>query len=544
MSRREGEGTLTSTSAAPAATPDRPAPPLPPVLGRLLRGTFFQAIKTPLAIALAFISVPMVQRAIGESLNGAYLYAWGFGFLQFLLEFGMGSALQREVAGAWTRGDREGVDRSIACGMNFYAVMSLLQAAALLAIAYLFLPLTDFWGHPAESALIVKLLWLQVLTSPFYGLSAVVGAVLQAARRYDVIPRLDLAVVALRFVVLAVGLAAKVDFFVIVATQTALQIVLSLGPGLWVMVRDLGYRPHFAGATRAGFTALTGMSAYLFLIQLSVVLADKVDITILGSALTDPGPAITVYQNVSKPFLQIRQTGWTLTYLVMPAVASLAAARDERGLDRMKYDGPRLLTGLLMPVALLAGIYAGPFLDAWVGPKFVPYAPLLRLFLVATIPLLLSVQVQMAIGMGKIRVIALSAIVGALINLPISFLLTRRIGVAGVIWGTVLTTLFSNGLVPGLYVFKVLAIDARTFLVRSLLAPAAGGLALVVATSALRIVLDPSPVAGGGPARFLPFAAHLAVGSLAYGLGYFAAPAGRGDLALIGRKVRRQDAPA
>ena len=107
------------------------------------------------------------------------------------------------------------------------------------------------------------------------------------------------------------------------------------------------------------------ISFYMFLIQLSVVLADKIDTTILGFALRRRRPrAIAVYQIVSKPFMQIRQTGWMLAYLVMPAVASLAAARDERGLERIKYDGPRLHVGLLLPVALLAWIYAGPFLIA------------------------------------------------------------------------------------------------------------------------------------------------------------------------------------
>ena len=66
--------------------------------------------------------------------------------------------------------------------------------------------------------------------------------------------------------------------------------------------------------------------------QVSVVLADKIDTTILGYALpeTDPGPSITVYQNVSRPFFQIRQAGWTLAYLVIPAVTSLAAVHDAR----------------------------------------------------------------------------------------------------------------------------------------------------------------------------------------------------------------------
>ena len=95
----------------------------------------------------------------------------------------------------------------------------------------------------------------------------------------------------------------------------------------------------------------------------------------------------------------------------------------------------------------------------------------MRLFLVAAIPLVLSVPVQMAIGLNKIKVIALAALAGSLVNLPISCYLTARLGVSGVIWGTVLTTLFSNLLVPGLYVFRELKIDLRTYFRRTLSRP-------------------------------------------------------------------------
>ena len=427
--------------------------------------------------------------------------------------------------------------------MNFYAAVALVQAAALLGVAYFVLPESQFRGRPAELELARKLLWLQAMTAPFYGLSAVLSSVLQAASRFDFFPRLELLVVVLRFALLVLGYAAGIDFFLIVVAWTALQIVLLLGPGLWVMVRELGYVPRFGRVGWADFAPLLRVSGSMFLIQLSVVLADKLDILILGFALPDPGPAITVYQNVSKPFLQIRQTAWMLASLVMPAVASLAAARDERGLERIKYDGTRFLVGLLLPVSLLAWIYAGPFLNFWVGPRFEPYAPLLRLFLVATLPLVLSILSQMALGFGKVHPIAISALAGALVNLPISWFLTRRIGVAGVIWGTVLTTLVSNGLVPGIYLFKVLAVDARTFLARSLSAPAAGALALVIASWAFHQNLPAGPTADHGRGRFLPFFAHLAVGGLAYLAGYIAAPDGRSDLAQLVSKVRRRGVP-
>ncbi|HEX8204177.1 MAG TPA: MATE family efflux transporter, partial [Isosphaeraceae bacterium] len=408
-----------TTAAAP------PAPrPLPPVLDRMVRGTSWLVLRTVLQAVFVFWSVPLILHAIGPEANGAYNFAWGFGFLQFLLEFGMGSALQRQLSERWAQGDREGVDRAVACGLVFQGAMALVQAVAFVGIAVYLLPHAGYRG--ASYRLIVQLLWLQALTAPGTALATVVSGVLQAARRYEVLPRAEVAIVTVRFLVLVAGLRLGVDFFAIVAVQTVLGLGLLLGPALWGVLRDLGYVPRLGRIRPADFAPLFRTSVYVFLIQLSVVLADKADTTVLGFALADPGPATSVYQVVSKPFLQVRQTGWMLSYLVMPAAASLAAARDRAGLDRLAYDGPRLIVGLLLPVALLAGIYAAPFLSLWVGPAYAGEARWLRLFLVANIPLVLTVHVQMGIAAGRIRLIAVSNLIGALVNLPLSYALTLR----------------------------------------------------------------------------------------------------------------------
>src|SRR5262249_25823647 len=156
-------------------------------------------------------------------------------------------------------------------------------------------------------------------------------------------------------------------------------------------------------------------------------------------------------------------------------------------------------------------------------------APLMRLFLLAAIPLVLSVFTQMAIGLNKVKVIALSALAGSVVNLPVSCVLTARWGVEGVIWGTVLTTVFSNLLVPGVYVFRELRIDLAIYLKRTLYAPMAGAMALVAATWVLRTLM---PVSYPGTAlwsRSLPLLLHLFVGSMAYGLGYLMTRVGRAD---------------
>jgi O-antigen/teichoic acid export membrane protein len=305
-------------------------------------------------------------------------------------------------------------------------------------------------------------------------------------------------------------------------------------------VRELGCVPRFAGLSRSEYAPLLHVGFYTFLMQLSVIFSDKVDTTVLGYALpaADLGSSITVYQNISKPFFQIRQTAWTLSYLVMPAVASLSASRDFEGLERLTYDGTRFLIGLLLPVTLLAAIYAAPFLSLWVGPRYAAHAPLLRLFLVATLPMTLSVLAQVAIGLGKVEVVSLSPFIGALVNLPLSYYLTSRIGVAGVVWGTVLTTLISNLLIPGVYLIGTLGVSMPTFVTRTLGAPIAGAAMLIVAVGICRTLVSPEPVGITFLSRSFPLLLNLTVGSVAYLLGYIMAPQGRDDLKALLRKIR------
>ena len=419
---------------------------------------------------------------------------------------------------------------------------ALVQAAALLGVAYLAVPRVEF--DAASHRLVVRLLWLQALAAPCFGVAAVASGMLQAAGRYELVARCELSITVLRFAVLAVGVKAGVDFFWVAVAQTAAMVIPRAGPALWVMVRDLGHVPHFRGAGRADFEAMGRFSFYMALIQVGSVLADRLDIAILGFVLAHPGRHIAVYDVVSKPYLLLNQAGTMLTSMVMPAVAGLAAAGDRRGLERVKYDGSRLHIGVLLPVGLLAWIHAGPFLSLWLGDRLggdaVQAAPLMRLFLIATAPLVLGVPVQVAIGLGRIRAIAASALAGSLANLLLSGYMAARLGVSGVIWGTLLTKTVSNLLIPGLVVWKALGIDPKTYLGRTL--AAAGGrrrradrIDVGVAQLSPWACLEAAPRALG-PLLML----HLAAGTLAYLGGYASVRDGRGDLAATAAWLRRR----
>ena len=79
------------------ATAPTDSRPMPPVLGRLMSGTFWMALRTPLQAVLAFFSIPLIIGAIGPKASSAYAFAWGFGFFQFLFEFGKDSSSRSAI---------------------------------------------------------------------------------------------------------------------------------------------------------------------------------------------------------------------------------------------------------------------------------------------------------------------------------------------------------------------------------------------------------------------------------------------------------------
>ena len=111
------------------------------------------------------------------------------------------------------------------------------------------------------------------------------------------------------------------------------------------------------------------------------------------------------------------------------------------------------------------------------------------------------------------------------------------------IWGTVLTTLVSNLLIPGIYVVPRPGDPPADLPDAGPWAPPGRGRA----AGRRHLGLPPGRphrAAAGATllVRSLPLLAHLTVGCLAYLAGYLLVPAGRGDLAALARKLRLRGA--
>jgi len=206
-----------------------------------------------------------------------------------------------------------------------------------------------------------------------------------------------------------------------------------------------------------------------------------------------------VYGLVSKAFVNVRQTGWMLAYMVMPAVASLAAARDERGLDRVKYDGTRMHIAAILPIGLLALSTPAILVSLDSLERMGRHAkarvrPVGRDPADAVIPdrhdSAGALRARANVNRDQQDQSHCRGGAGRLCCQPSDQLLPDLpAGRGRSDLGTVLTTLISNLLIPGIYVFRVLQIDLRAYMTRTLRAPMAAAATLLVTTAALQYLL-------------------------------------------------------
>jgi O-antigen/teichoic acid export membrane protein len=159
-----------------------------------------------------------------------------------------------------------------------------------------------------------------------------------------------------------------------------------------------------------------------------------VDDLIVGSVLSTGAVAtVTVAFRIPAVLMSVARTAFSG---VFPYSADLAGRSDTAAVARLLIYGTRLALILTM-LSLIAFWYVGPLLlELWVG-SVADGATLLRLGLVLNVVFNGVVVVELALyGWGEMRTLAIITMLGSLVNLPLTLVLTHTVGLAGPLLGT------------------------------------------------------------------------------------------------------------
>ena len=410
---------------------------------RYRRNVVSTYLTTAVIAVAALVTTPILARELGKEGFGIWVLVGSFALYLELLEFGFGKAAPKFVAEYAARGDERGVRATIATSFWILAALGSVAAVVGAVIAALF---PSLFGISSELAGAAQILILLVLLDLAISIpSDTFGGVLMGLQRFYLVNTTLVTVTILQAVAWIIVLASGGGLVELgIAT-----VALSLGGQL---ARFLLARRYVPGASiaprlidRAMARRFTGLSVWFFMLDVSRVVVIRLDTVVVG--LVVGVPAAGVYAVGQRLTLALEQLIEPLTKSFFPHSSSLSAGEDHEGLRRSLVVGTRLSLAIAAPIALALGFLAGPLLDLWLGASsdFGDAATVVVLLAAAvTVGALTRTGLLMLQGIGQVRVPAFIVAGEAVLNLVLSVVLAREMGLDGVALGTLIAVVVVN----------------------------------------------------------------------------------------------------
>jgi O-antigen/teichoic acid export membrane protein len=226
--------------------------------------------------------------------------------------------------------------------------------------------------------------------------------------------------------------------YMVVAVAGAPVLVGILNSINFFVVRRPWLMPRLNLVSRAVAERILTAGFFFLVLQVTYAIGYQTDSLVLAQIL---GPnSVTVYSVTSKLFTILPSVFGLAMVPLWPAYGEALARGDVRWVRKTLRRSILIGVAILLPLNICLIFFSKLLIRMWVGPEVVP-SLLLLVGLAFWAVLATGVSAPLAMflnGTGVIRLQALLSVFMAIANLLLSIYLTRRIGISGVIYGSIL----------------------------------------------------------------------------------------------------------
>lgn len=402
----------------------------------LFRNTVLNLLGLVVPLAVGFVTIPLVVRALGNERFGILALVWVvFGYFG-LFDLGLGRTTTKYIADALGRNEPGKLPGYLWTTVLLQTAIGI--AAALLS--YLAAPLIvrRMLNIPAgfigETVLTLRLVGLSL---PVMFVSSSFRGVLEAAQRFDLVNAVKVPVNILFYVLPLAGVALGyglpgIVVLLVVSRAAALAVWARMSFSVMPPLRTRPaldkrlVRPLFS------FSGWIGLSSILYAVTTSI------DRLIIGSLLTVE--AVAFY---SAPYEAVNRVGvipGSLSMVLFPAFSYLDAGRKQEETEALFARSTKFLLLSTGPVLLLLMFFAGDFLRLWLGPDYAAAATLVVQVLAAgfLVNTVLAVPNNYLMGIGRADIAPKYQAVELVVYTALAWAGARFWGIAGVAAATAL----------------------------------------------------------------------------------------------------------
>ena len=394
-------------------------------------------------LVVSLLLTPYLMGRLGTARYGVWCVVEGTLAFLTVLDLGVGVCLLRAVARGAATGDTDGVSRTASACLWVFAGAGLVAVAVGGPVLWVMAPrLARAAGDLDVLPFALLMLANLALALPL----SVFPTVLDGLERFAakslvrVLALLGRTAGIVAVVDAGAGLVplAGVYTLALLAEHAALAVLCYRAvPGLRLVRR----------ADRAALREVRTSSTDAFLAMLAGRVTGQAGAVVVGMVLAVELAA--VYASAARLLDYAKTLLRTVTATLTPGVAALDARGDHQGVRDLFLTATRWVLYLAIPVHLGLWAFGRPFLVRWLGPEVggaaAPAAAVLAGTL--TVGVAQSAASRILYGLGHLRWFARLALLEGAVNLLLTLVLVRPVGVTGVAWAVAVPNLVACGLV-------------------------------------------------------------------------------------------------
>jgi O-antigen/teichoic acid export membrane protein len=425
----------------------------------IARNVICNWLVTAAAMAVGFFLSPFIVHRLGNIAYGVWVLAVSAVNYLTLLDLGMRSSVLRFVSKGYTKGDHARASEIVSAAfwvrLRMSGVVLFLSAVLAAVFPVLFKIPAAMAGDARVAVLIIGA--MAALTMSM----GVLGGVLSALNRYDLLSYLALAQMTVRVIgvvtVLRVGKGivaiALCELFAALLGNTLLMIAaLKIYPEL---------RISFSKPRRDILRQIWSYSVYAFLTTVALRVIYETDNLVVGAFVS--ASAVTFYSIGNLLCRYSDQFVGAMSLTFVPVASTYEASGDTGKLRSLYRNGTRAALALILPIVITLLIRGRSFIGLWMGTQYQQVSGTVLMILATGVLFSVANNTAGAIAYGieRHKTVARFAIGEGIANLALSVTLVHWMGIYGVALGTLIPSLFVQLLLWPRFITKLVGIRPR-----------------------------------------------------------------------------------
>ena len=414
------------------------------------------------SMVVPFFLTPFVIRSLGVTAYGIWILAVSTVSYLNVLDMGLRSAVIRFVSRAQAQDNPEEARATVGAALWVRVLISSGVAVLSIALALLFPHIFKIPSDLQKAAQITVLMCALGVAVTL--ISGVFGAVLAAIHRFDILSSISavqtLARAAGVILILKSGyglvqLAYWEVTVILLGGLATCGIALKIFPSCRVRIA----RPNMVILRRIWSYSFT---TFIFIIAVQVI--TNTDNMVVGAFISVG--TVAFYAIGGSLMGYSWQVVSSVSSTFTPMASNLEAGGKAEDLRRLLIRGTQGTLGIALPISLALILRGKTFIGLWMGPQYSQIAGTVLQILVISqfVGIADGTAASIMMAIDKHKPVAKSAVVEAVLNLSLSVILAKTIGVYGVAWGTSISMAIVHIVFWPRYVRKILGVPIRTFL--------------------------------------------------------------------------------